>query len=276
MSRKPAPEGDLPGSSDTSGELARTEFWWRALSNKSRSRSVSWLTTTLLASISICTAFSLVFRFQIAPVFAYGGIRYRDPNLAFLFLSFALAWALILTLGPGPLRGSRILTAALVYLVGIPALIIPNLIDIQSRETSFGLVVFYFLCLASVAGGSRAIPQFELPRVHIPEWAVVAFLTLFTIATLWLLQRYVGVNWRAVNFRDIYGARDGYSERISRAPALLGYLIAIQMKAVGPILLLMGMASRRWRPLTVVASVSQYLLFATTFAKQSLLSLIHI
>ncbi|TQL48625.1 glycosyl transferase family 1 [Homoserinimonas aerilata] len=267
------PDSHLENSDDSEDSPTLTEPWWHAPLRRSDGLSRRWLASTALTAVAICTAFVIVFKFQIAPTFSYGGIVYREPNYIFLGLSFALVWALLLILGPGSLRGSRILTAILVYLLGIPALIIPNIIDIEDRTTSFGLVFFFFCCFAAIILGVRVIPRFNLPKIRTPEWSIVGLLLVFTVATFSLLQYYVGVSWWANSVTDIYDDRAGYSEMIRNAPEYMGYLIAIQTKVIGPVLLLIGLASRRWRPLIAIAVLSQYLIFATTLAKQSLFSI---
>ena len=267
--RSHADEGG-PQSPATATDPVLDTPWWRGGDYTPSWRSAPWLTTTLLLAVLISMAFVAVFRFQIAPAFAYGGIRFRAPSPVYLGISIAYAWVLILTLGQGSLRGARVLTAILVYLLGIPALIIPNIIEIQDRTRSFELVTFYFICLALIVIALRALPDVELPEARVPDWLPIALLLLFTIAAFWAIGTTVGIGWRPVGFREVYGARQTYSSRVAHAPTIVGYLIAIQMKAVGPILLVVGLASRRWRGLIVVAVTSQYLLFATTFAKQSL------
>lgn len=260
--------------SDRGPDAARSEKvdepWWRSPLHHQSGLSRTWLRGTALAAIAVCTAFVLVFQFQIAPAFAYGGIVYREPNYLFLVLSVVFVWLLLVALGPGSLRGSRVLLALLVYTLGIPALIIPNIIDIADRNTSFGLVSFYFACFLAVVIAIRAAPRIKVPRVRARESVIVLFLLLFTAVTFLLLQHYVGLEWRLVGFSDVYGSRADYSTKIRESPAFLGYLIAIQMKAIGPLMLLIGIGSRRWRALAAVALASNYLLFTTTFAKQSL------
>lgn len=247
--------------------------WWHNKSYRTERSTRSWLASTAILTVAICTAFVLVFKLQISPAFSYGGIVFREPNYFFLGLSYALVWTLLLILGRGPLQGPRMLTALLVYVLGIPALIIPNIIEIESRVVSFGLVAFFFVSMATIVLASRMIPHFEMPRLNAPEWSLVAILIVHTVSTFWLLASYVGLSWLPVSLSELYDARAEYSEKIRLAPQWLGYMVAIQGRAIGPILLLIGMVSRRWRILALVGATGQYILFTTTFAKQSLFSI---
>lgn len=223
--------------------------------------------------------FIAIFRWQISPNFGYGGIRYRDPDWWYVAFGLMMVWAQVHVLGRKIRDAGDLVLGLVVYMVGIPAAIIPQIIDIESTDRSFVLSVVYFFVTIGVIQTYRGLRRIRpasrsLGSLNRRYGPIGLALVMFTVITLLLLHQAVGLSVTPASFADVYELRAEYSAEFAGSSSILGYIVALQIKAVSPALIAIGLSRSDRIPLALVGMVAQYILFATTVQKQALFSII--
>ena len=235
-----------------------------------------------LSTVALCLLFWAVFKYQISPAFSYGGLIYRPPNIVFFTFAVVMAVLVIRSAPRYITQAGELTLVALVYMVGIPAIILPNIILIEDERTSFGLASVAAAAFVSLNLFYKAARPYLATRQGVDKSLrshmrlspiVVGVLLVFTAATFIMLHMSVGITFAAETFGDLYDARSMSSEAIATSGPLLGYALAIQYKAINPALIVLGFVDKRYRFLILIGVIGQYIGYTTSNQKQSLFSI---
>lgn len=239
--------------------------------------------------MSLSILFVVIFRYQIAPVYAYGGLVWRDPEPAFVLAGAIMSWALVQALGDRVDGPADLLRAIVVYFLGIPVVTIPNVIDIADRSTSFLLSIADFLAVLGVLTIVRMLATEREDQTAAVSWEktvvasrplrarldlLIGILVAVSALTTVMVQSAYGIKLTPPSFDTMYELRSVYGESLARlAPASI-YLVTFQMMAIYPSLLVLGTAIARYRWVLLVAGAGEYTLYCTTTLKQALYGLV--
>lgn len=230
----------------------------------------------LLATIGFTLVLYYSFELAISPTFSYGGEVFHLTSIANLLTAIFLALVLALTC-PRTITGSGdFIIDILVYMLGIPAVLMPTIMAIRGLRQPLEMSLIAFLSFLLLLVGYNllrrreprpAIAQVDTATVHA---GLILVLLTITILTYAMLQVFVGITLKPTSFGDLYSARSDSSALVRAAGPVLSYAIPIQLKAVNPALIAIGATKRKYILLAAVGVIGEYIGYTTLNQKQSL------
>jgi hypothetical protein len=240
-------------------------------SGQSRSYLRSFLQSRLglMFSCAAYIAVFVVFYHQlVVPVWGYEGFH-DNASVGHAAIGWALALSPSLWL-PGRLsRPSQIVYWLLYLLVVVPACIVPTYaLDDQTRGP---LVLATSLVVAfAFTGISYRLPLISLPRMQLRNYEFNMLLLLLSVGAYALIIARFGLRLHFVSFDDTYSVRAQFAAMES-APSAVGYAIGWQAWVINPIVMAIGLRSRRLSWL-VTGAVGEFAIYSITAFRSMLFS----
>lgn len=201
------------------------------------------LLVVLLANLyGIALVLSL--KYIIAPLFTYLGFGYHpvhDPRILVWMwgLVFIASWCLPIEL----YKPSAFFTWLIYLAVWVPAILMPPFTSHYVYAYVPMQAVLFFAMIALC--GVNLLPVIRLPE---PRWSFRLFVALLFaysgLILLWLIAN-VGFPTSVPSLLNPYQQRAAYSAAIAGSGPFL-YLVAWQAAVINPLLILIGVARRRW------------------------------
>lgn len=250
------------------------------------------MTTVLKSRTSMESAAGTELRLRAYFVFAgalYIAVllwSYRDvitANFAYYRYDFTVtnpglfAMGIVLALLPTlwmPRRLSRpsILAYYMLYLmVHVPVVLVPlctYTID-PVRVFPFSIAATFCFWLVGCSHHFRLVDIRLCSIDRVAFWAIVG---LATLGSLLLITYYFGFHLQVHSLTDVYGVREEFIDKLSRAGPLTAYIVIWVANVICPFLLISGLMRRNVSSI-VVSLVSLLLIFSITGLKQVLFSL---
>jgi len=230
-------------------------------SNSRVSRVLSSRSGMVLICASYVTAFVLVYKWVIVPVWGYEGFNFKT-TLARAAAGWALAALPSFWMPIKLRRPSQVVYWLLYLLVLVPACLVPiYALDDQSRGP-----LLLATCLVSVfalTGLVYCLPLLPLRRIHLESYELSVILALLSIIFYSLMVASFGFHFHYVSFEDIYSVRAQFTSTLNQAPALVAYAIDWQAWVINPFMIAIGLRSRRmsW---VLAGAVGQFAIYSIT------------
>jgi hypothetical protein len=225
----------------------------------------------ILGSIAYATVFHVVYATVIAPSFAYSGSIYAPVSDVAVGVAGIAAILPSLWLPSRLTRPSQV-SLWLMYLVGyIPA----SLVIYYVLERDIGDLWPFTLVLLT----SMAILGFmdRLPRTYwvVPVGSSVRsfsrYLAIAALATIGYIAGTVGINLQLPDLVAVGEIRASFGEAVGNAGPVLAYVVVWSANVVGPLLIAIGLRSRRL-PLVALGVLLELVIYGITGFKTALFS----
>lgn len=247
---------------------------WRQVREATAISAHRWRVRVALVALTVVFAAVLhaTYALKISPAFSYLGLRYRDPNVFYYAFAAAMACVLSLKMPRRIVLPSDFVLWVMFVFATIPSVLVPQYADILSSGESLKLatfvsISFFLVIILSAKGPTQMVPLLRLDRGL--GWLALAMVTLSSYAYLWYTT---GLSIRLVSLASVRDLRFEFRESISEHGATLAYIVRIQGNVVNPILVALGIRSRKWA-LVAIGTIGQLLIFSVTGYKLILLSL---
>jgi len=235
-----------------------------------------WIGTFLRSRISVVltcalyvVVFVLVYKRVVVPVWGYEGFHSRTTATR-----AAAAWVLAVLPSlwmPIKLkRPSQTVYWLLYLLVLVPACLVP----IYALEDQSSGPLLFAVCLVTVyafTGMIYRLPLLPLPRVHLESYEFSVILALLSVTFYALLVSSFGFQFHYVSFKDTYSVRGQFKNTVDQAPTLVAYAIGWQAWVINPLVMAMGLRSRRisW---VLAGAMGQFAIYSITAFRAMLFS----
>lgn len=215
-------------------------------------------------------AFHWSYTESISPVWGYSGLVYQPALDGSLIVAVLLAW---LPAGAMPVRATRPSVVVLWIIFGtvyIPAVIMPYYVLGAGWDLSpltVALVIGMGLLLAMHRIPIRPIgsPVTISPTSYLWVQAALALvLTSYVVSVF-------GLTFALPDFASVYDRRAQYVEALTQRGATAAYAIGWCAGAIAPLLVVLGITSRRRLPLTVLGAAILLFIYGVTGFKSALL-----
>jgi hypothetical protein len=225
------------------------------------------------AMVLICTLYVVVFVFVyklvIVPIWGYEGFRYR-ATLPHAAAGWVLAALPSLWIPIKLKRPSQVVYWLLYLLVLVPSCLVPiYALDDQSSGplllASCLVVVFALTCLI------YRLPLLPLKGLHLESYEFSTILALLSLTCYALMISSFGLHFHFVSFEETYSVRAQFQDALTQAPTLVAYAIGWQAWVINPVVMAMGLRSRRmsW----ILAGVAgQFAIYSITAFRSMLFS----
>ena len=235
-----------------------------------------WLRRNRLAVVALCVtvyaaALQLGYMTIITHSYAYLGYRSRTPNLLALLLSLGSAIAVTAVMPRRLTRPSHLVLWVMLLLGVLPAVLVPPYADILPIGQSVQLILIVAAVFALVVLVVRRLPAAVIPLVPLPQRVVLGAIALFCLVVYGYMFFTVGLRVQMISLLNVTQVRLDYRQALAGSGALLGYLIPVQGNVVNPLVMALGLRTRRWW-LVGVGAVGQVLIFSVTGYKLVLLT----
>lgn len=216
--------------------------------------------TVVVGVIVLLAAIHISYQFVVSPRYAYQLLVYITPNTAVYAAMLALIVGMSLIL---PIRLSRpgdFLLWIVYILVIVPSLTISYLAGTLPDETqiTLGLVVSACFSLAIVAGRAHT-PDLLAKIKPLSVRAAWICIIAFSAVTYLSLAASGSLRFSIPGLDQVYSVRSAFVSA-NAANKLLGYVMPNQSNVINPLILAIGVCTRRkW--LIVVALIGELLLF---------------
>lgn len=230
----------------------------------------------VLISIAIMVAFAAIFHYiyktNIAPLFEYSGLTYRDPD-PFSYAGMVLLTGLVAAvLAPRIVRVSDFILWV-IFIFGVaPAMLLAQ----YSRTLSISDANALGLNLAGCMVMVRLLTKGKVPRLlprkmRMDAGAFFALVICLSLLFYAYMIAFAGIQLRFLSFSDVYDVREGFGRSTSSVP-FLGYLLPLQSNVLNPLLIARGVyARRRWA--LGLGVLGQVVIYTSTGEKSVLFSI---
>ena len=225
----------------------------------------------LCALTAYAVALHWTYQTKISPAFGYLGLHYREPNLVYYFLAFGLVCGTAFLMPSRLCRPSDFILWVLFVMATVPSILVPQYGDIITEGRSLELAIYVALSFGLVVLLARRGPQRLIKRIIVPPLLVWLVVALISVGTYGYLLYTTGLSFKFVSLGAVRDLRFAYREQIVATGPALGYLVRLQGNVVNPLIMTLGVYSRRWA-LVIVGTVGQLLIFSVTGYKLTILS----
>lgn len=251
-------------------EPARTGVRERRAPRSGRS---DYVLKFLLAYLTYVVALHVAYVYLISPDNAYQGFTYRTPTIDNYLVAIAVAAAVGVALPQRVEHVSDLMLWVLYFGAGVPAMVLPQYIPVLTPDQA-SLVGFRLAaCFILVRVLARVRPRIGLARFVAwlrPHFYLIAF--AFAAALLFSLAIGGNLSLRFLDLYDVYDVRSEFEAR-NQGRLLLGYLAPVQFYVLGPALIAIGLAKKRYW-IAWAAAVGQILLYSSVGHKTILFSVV--
>lgn len=225
----------------------------------------------LLGLGAYAAALHWTYETRISPAFSYLGLHYREPNLVYYAFAFSLVCGVAFLLPSRLRRPSHFILWVLFVMATVPSILVPQYGDILTEGRSLELAIYVALSFTLVVLLAARGPQRPIRHVVMPPFLVWVVVVLISLGTYGYLIYTTGLSFKFVSLGAVRDIRFQYRDQITATGPALGYLVRLQGNVVNPLIVALGVYSRRW-PLLIAATVGQLLIFSVTGYKLTILS----
>jgi len=229
-----------------------------------RSRAVM-----VLICILYVAAFVVVYRWVIVPVWGYEGFHFK-ATVSRAAVSWALAALPSLWMPIELKRPSQVVYWLLYLLVLVPSCLVPTY-ALDDQSTGPLILAAVLVAVFGLTGMIYSIPLLPLPRMRLRSYEFNVILTILSLTCYAAMIASFGLHFRFVSFEDTYSVRAQYQDVLSQAPTLVAYAIGWQAWVINPLIMALGLRSKRmsW----VLAGVGgQFAIYSITAFRSMLFS----
>jgi hypothetical protein len=205
--------------------------------------------------------FVVLYEQLVVPVWGYQGFHSR-ASLGHAAVGWILA-ALPSLWIPGKLeRPSQVVYWLLYLLVLVPACLVPTyaLDDQSSGPLTFAASL---VGAFAIIGMIYRLPLIPLPRMQVQSYEFKAALILLSIISYALIVSSFGLQFHYVSFDDTYSVRAQFQNTIEQAPTVVAYAIGWQAWVINPLVMAIGLRSRRMSWL-LTGAVGEFAIYSIT------------
>jgi hypothetical protein len=224
----------------------------------------------VLVCASYVAVFVIVYKLVTVPTWSYDGFHDRTTTgraaVVWILATLPSVWMPIKLTRP-----SQVVYWMLYLLVLVPACLVPiYALEDQSRGP-----ILLSACLVTVfalTGIIYRIPLLPLPRLQLKGYEFAVILTLLSIILYGLLVSTFGFQFHFVSFNDIYSVRGQFKNTVDQsAPTLVAYAIGWLAWVINPLVMAIGLRSRRmaW---VFAGATGQFLIYSITAFRAMLFS----
>ena len=200
-------------------------------------------TGIVLICSSYVASFVLIYKHVIVPIWGYEGFRSiaapGHARIAWILATLPSFWM------PIHLRRPSILAYWILYLlVIVPACLVP-IYSLGGQTIGPLWMAASMVAMFALAGIIYRAPLLHLPRLCLQNYEFAIILALISIVCYVLLVLSFGVHFSYVSLRDIYLIRSSFQQTLEQAPLLLAYAIDWQAYVINPLLVAVGLTTRR-------------------------------
>jgi hypothetical protein len=234
----------------------RTSRNWRKMSRPTRARI-----NIILGSIAYVGALQWAHAAILTNTYAYVGFRYRDDPVV---ISATWLLALIPSLWmPSSLRRASQLAYWFFYLVVVVPVAVVTVHSYPGDAQSGILTAILIISAFAVLGLIYAVPLVAIPHHRFqPHGLWVAILLLSTFSYGLILFTF-GLRLQFASLSDIYTVRAEYMQILENTNVYISYAVDWQALVLNPLLLLLGLISRR-KLMALVGVIGQLLIYSFT------------
>lgn len=182
----------------------------------------------------------IIYVLAVHPIYGYSGFTLNFNILKYI-LSF-IYFVLILYLIPKNNNRVSYMVLHLHFLV----MIIPMFTFYSFANQSDLFMVMIVFCFIMEVILIKQLKPINMAKIKNAKNILLALFIINTIITYVLSYRYNGVNFSALNFRNIYKIREQLN-----VPTLLGYLVNWQHSIINPYIILKAMYNKKYKLMSV-------------------------
>jgi hypothetical protein len=205
--------------------------------------------------------FVLLYEWLIVPVWGYEGFHSRT-TVGHAAIGWILAILPSLWIPAKLERPSQVVYWLLYLLVVVPACLVP----IYALEDQSSGPLFLAAALVgafALVGTIYRMPLIPLPRMQVQSHEFKAILILLSATSYALIISSFGVQFHYVSFDDTYSVRAQFQNAMEQAPTVVAYAIGWQAWVINPLVMAMGLRSRRisW---VVLGGIGEFAIYSIT------------
>jgi hypothetical protein len=213
--------------------------------------------------------FVLVYKRVIVPIWGYQGFHDR-AKLGHAAVGWALAAIPALWMPIKLKRPSQVAYWLLYLLVLAPSCLVP-IYALDDQSTGPLLLALCLVVVFALAGLIYRIPLLPLRHVNIESYEFNVVLAILSITCYALMVSTFGFHFHYVSFEDTYSVRAQFSDTLGQAPSIVAYAIGWQAWVINPLVIAIGLRSRRasW---ILAGAVGQFIIYSITAFRSMLFS----
>jgi hypothetical protein len=241
-----------------------------------RVRDISYVRSFLRSRtglVTVCTLyigiFVILYEQLVVPVWGYEGFHSRT-TLGHASVGWILAAIPSLWMPARLERPSQVVYWMLYMLVLVPACLVP-LYALDDQSSGPLLLATSLVIAFALVGTIYRFPLLPLPRMRVHSYEFKIALLLLSICSYALIVSSFGFQFHYIAFDDTYIVRAQFQNSVDQAPMLVGYAIGWQAWVVNPLVMAIGLRSRRasW---IVAGAIGEYAIYSITAFRSMLFS----
>lgn len=226
-----------------------------------------------MSMVLLCAAyvvvFVIVYKWVIVPVWGYEGFLDRTTTGraagAWILATLPSLWMPIKLTRP-----SQVVYWMLYLLVLVPACLV-SIYALEDQSSGPFLLSVCLVIAFAFTGIIYRLPLLPLPRIQLKSYEFDAILALLSISVYALLVATFGLQFHYVSFDDTYSVRDQFKNTVDQAPTLVAYAIGWQAWVINPLVMAMGLRSRRMSWI-LGGAMAQFVIYSITAFRAMLFS----
>jgi hypothetical protein len=201
----------------------------------------------------------------VSVAYGYLGYIYKSPNPTLLMFAYVLA-AFQGSVSPLRIRRpSQAIYWILYFTVYIPGLFVPLFMGLDSGYTLFLLQLSLTVAMTAIAFSYR-ISMINFRNITLnPKLFLMLLITLFLVGNAVLITAGRG-HLKLASYADVYKVRFQSKQMVEQDP-LVGYVSLLLANVVNPVLIAIGLATRR-KSLVVLGFLGEIINYSVTAQKE--------
>lgn len=210
---------------------------------------------------------------MIAPMYSYLGFAYRTPN----YVSYTIVVLLVIVLAclmPRTMDRPSVVVLWIEFgIATVPSMLVPQFTPVVPIDTAFLFALFvggfWWMVLVLTSGRFKLKIRIRRRAKGTGSWLVA--ITMISLFVDFVLSFVVGFRFQLATLIDVADVRFGYRDALAGAPFGTAYLLLGTCNVLNPVLMMRGLAMRKFTPLAV-GLIGQVYIYAVTGYKTILLS----
>jgi hypothetical protein len=205
--------------------------------------------------------FVVLYEKLIVPVWGYEGFHSRTTveraAIGWILAALPSLWV------PAKLeRPSQVVYWLLYLLVLVPSCLVP-IYALDDQSSGPLLLAACLVSAFAIIGMIYRLPLIPLPRMQVESFEYKAVLILLSTISYALIVSSFGLQFHYVSFDDTYSVRAQFANTIGQAPTVVAYAIGWQAWVINPLVMAVGLRSRRmsW---VVTGAVGEFAIYSIT------------
>lgn len=201
------------------------------------------------ASLLMATAFYIgvlqfVFQVLVEPTFPFAGVRYEERSVIGYAIGIACTMTVALLMPRSIRKPSDFILWIVFAIAGAPSILISQYAVVLRPEMAVRVALAVAASLAFARGITSLSVRSIMPQIVLDRKTLLTLGIGFSVLIYSYMIYRFGISLKYVSLSNVYDVRAAYIEG-STGDRVIGYLVPVQYQVLNPLMMILGLSSKR-------------------------------